>query len=1094
MKSTLPSTYTHSLSNCSRASKLLRLLILSAFVLSGLALPAQSTLRAQSTGAALYFDGVDDYVTFGVAPELGVATFTLELWFNWTGGGTTTSTDTSKVTAAIPLLTKGRREADGDNRDLNYFLGIQDSRLVVDFEEGETTRPGRNHSVFAATPIQHNRWYHAAATYDGSVLKLYLNGRLEGELTVNRAPRSDSIQHAALGTAITSRGVPQGFFAGTLDEARIWNVARTKSEIQTAMNQEIASAPGLVGRWGLNEPSGTTAFNSVEGSPHGQLVNGPLWVTPGSPFDASVAYPPDVPQLLAPQFQATGVATTAGLEVYVDDPNGDLLEVVFYGRPVGTPSDGEPFTLMVIPDTQYYSVSDSSAETYFAQTEWIVAQKEALNILFAVHLGDLVNTADDMEQWPRASAAQAVLDDGGVPNSVIPGNHDQGTPDYAAYDFYFPPSRYQRFPWYGGYLGDPTDDIDDFGVDRQNKNNYVFFSSGGMEYIILNFELDVPQYAIDWGNAVLAKYPNHRAIVVTHAYLDATGARRTMPFERRDGLSAEYVWQHLIFPNCNIFLVLNGHYHGEVSRTDLNRCGLPVHQVLQNYQHRNGGNGWLRYYIFHPANDRLEAYTYSPTLNQFENDANSRFSLFHDMQTGAPFKEIGRTIAQAGATAALQWSGLYPATSYEWYAVATDGRWWTPSALGYFTTGGAEPINRLPIAVDDSAITTQDTPVQIPVLANDSDPDGDPLALVAISSPAHGTAVANPDGSVTYTPAGGWHGADSFTYTISDGRGGSDIATVTVTVIRDNEPPVAYDQALKTVQDTPIAITLLASDEDADTLNYHIVSPPAQGALSGVEPHLTYTPAPGFTGVDSLTYRVHDGRVESNLATITITVSPNVVNPVSTIPVANDAAYTLNQNESLVVAAPGVLATVTHAGGAPLAALLASGPAQGKLTLNNDGSFTYTPNAGYQGTDSFTFKASDGRIDSNVATVTLIVQPVNVHAPLVARDDSATTHQDTPVQIMVLANDGEQNGDTLTIVQVGNPVHGTAIPGAGGAITYTPPAGWLGIDSFTYTITGGKGGTATATVTVTVIPSPVEPEPPANYEDIHRLHLPLIHR
>jgi large repetitive protein len=218
------------------------------------------------------------------------------------------------------------------------------------------------------------------------------------------------------------------------------------------------------------------------------------------------------------------------------------------------------------------------------------------------------------------------------------------------------------------------------------------------------------------------------------------------------------------------------------------------------------------------------------------------------------------------------------------------------------------------------------------------------------------------------------------------------------------------------------------------------------------------------------------------------------VNPADTIPVANGATYELNQNESLVVAAPGVLAHVTHAGGAPLAALLVSGPTQGKLTLNSDGSFTYTPNAGYQGTDSFTFKASDGRIDSNVATVTFVVQPVTVHVPLVARDDSATTHQDAPVQIQVLANDGEQNGDTLTIVEVGNPVHGTAIPGAGGAITYIPPAGWLGIDSFTYTISDGRGGTATATVTVTVIPSPEEPEPPAKYEDIHRLHLPLIHR
>jgi hypothetical protein len=709
------SIHTYAGRNCSRMSKLLRLILLAALVISGLGLPGPRPLEAQATGAALQFDGVNDYVTFGQAPELGLATFTLELWFNWSGGGSTTSTDSSKVTAAIPLLTKGRREADGDNRDLNYFLGIQESRLVVDFEEGATANPGRNHSVFATTPIQHNTWYHAAATYDGSVLRLYLNGGLEAQLTVNRAPRSDSIQHAALATALTSRGAPQGFFAGKLDEARIWSVARSQSEIAGSMNQQISTGSGLVARWGLNEGSGTSAVNSVAGSPHGQLINGPLWVMPGAPFNATVPQPPDVPQLLAPAAQATGVATTVRLEAYASDPNNEPLEVRFYGRPTGTASSAQPFTLMVLPDTQYYAISDSRAAIFNAQTQWIVAQKAALNVAFTTHLGDIVDTGTDLNQWSRSSAALMILDNGGVPYSVIPGNHDRGATDFSEYDLHFPPSRFQGSSWYGGYLGDPNDGINDFGVNRKNKNNYVLFSAGGLDFIILNLEWDVPQYAIDWGNAVLARYAQRRAIVTTHGFIDVTGVRRTVQLERSEGRSPEYVWQNLISRHCNVFLVLNGHFHGEISRTDSNRCGQPVHQVLQNYQHRtNGGNGWLRYYIFNPAENRLQAYTYSPTLNQFENDANSRFDLGYQMRSGASLQEVGRVTVHGSGAAAVEWSGLQPSTSYEWYAVASDGRWWTVSPSRLFTTGGGSQPAPTPTATSTPAPTPTPAPTVAP--------------------------------------------------------------------------------------------------------------------------------------------------------------------------------------------------------------------------------------------------------------------------------------------------------------------------------------------------------------------------------------------
>ncbi|MBK7513899.1 MAG: LamG domain-containing protein [Chloracidobacterium sp.] len=200
------------------------------------------------TDTALQFDGVNDYVTFGsaagtAAPGLGVQVFTVETWFKRTGAGVTTTTSAAGgggLLTAIPLVTKGRGEGDGSNVDKNYWLGIDSATnvLVADFEECNPAPSGQgcplggtaglNHAVFGTTTIQNNIWYHAAATYDGQVWNLYLNGVLDKTLNIgaNRLPRWDSIQHAGIGTAMTSTGATAGFFQGIMDEVRIWNVVR----------------------------------------------------------------------------------------------------------------------------------------------------------------------------------------------------------------------------------------------------------------------------------------------------------------------------------------------------------------------------------------------------------------------------------------------------------------------------------------------------------------------------------------------------------------------------------------------------------------------------------------------------------------------------------------------------------------------------------------------------------------------------------------------------------------------------------------------------------------------------------------------------
>jgi VCBS repeat-containing protein len=382
-------------------------------------------------------------------------------------------------------------------------------------------------------------------------------------------------------------------------------------------------------------------------------------------------------------------------------------------------------------------------------------------------------------------------------------------------------------------------------------------------------------------------------------------------------------------------------------------------------------------------------------------------------------------------------------------------------------------VNDAPVAANDEFSTDEDVPVTIAapgILSNDTDIDGDALSSVLVTGPTNGTLSLNPDGSFTYTPNADFRGVDGFSYQVSDGAETSDVATVTINVCPVNDAPAAADDSFSTDEDTALSIAAPGvltndSDVDGDPLSAVLVAGPTNGTLTlNADGSFEYMPNADFSGSDSFTYKVSDGSSESGEATVAITV-----NPVNDGPTAADDAFSTDEDTELVIAAPGVLGNDTDPEGDALTAVIGTGPTNGTVTMNADGSFTYTPNADFSGTDTFTYKASDGTADSAEATVTITVNAAN-DAPTAA-DDAFSTDEDTDLVIAapgVLGNDTDPEGDALTAVIGTGPTNGTVTMNADGSFTYTPNADFSGTDTFTYKANDGAADSPEATVTITV--------------------------
>ena len=351
-------------------------------------------------------------------------------------------------------------------------------------------------------------------------------------------------------------------------------------------------------------------------------------------------------------------------------------------------------------------------------------------------------------------------------------------------------------------------------------------------------------------------------------------------------------------------------------------------------------------------------------------------------------------------------------------------------------------------------------------------------------------AAANTDytaagGTMTlyFVPAANWSGVTGFQFTATDAGGLTSPAAgnATINVAAVNDAPVAIVESYNVTEDfelsVPIAAGVLANDTDIDSapLSAVLDAGAANGSLTlNADGSFTYTPSADFTGVDTFTYHAFDGSLSSAATTVSITVDP-----ANDPPVATDDLYLATEDTPLVVSpAAGVLTNDTDVDGPAVSVSLVAGPANGVLALNGDGSFTYTPNANFNGVDSFTYQATDGLLPSGVATVTINVGAVN-DSPVAVADAAATNENVAVTTGDVLLNDSLGDQPATIFAFDGSSAQGGAVAvGAGNTFVYTPAAAFSGTDTFTYTIRDSDGETSTATVTVTV--ANVANDPPVN--------------
>lgn len=286
----------------------------------------------------------------------------------------------------------------------------------------------------------------------------------------------------------------------------------------------------------------------------------------------------------------------------------------------------KPFTLPVIPDSQ--REVDARPQMLRSQLEWIVANRDKMNIPIVLHVGDIVDYHNDVH-WKTASDLFTILDEAKMPYALTLGNHDTAAVgewsgsaapgnvnlnlrNTAKFNNAFPVSRFplQKGRW----------------EEHKSDNAYYAFEAGGLKWLVVTLEFCARQAPVDWASGVMLRHPDHNAIIVTHYHLTGKGEINNDNAGYGD-MNTKTIFEQMMRRHANLLMVLSGHVMSSAHRTDAGEKGNVIYQILQNYQNEDFGGGYLRLLDIDPEAGTISARMYSPFYQKTRTEEGTNFAF-----------------------------------------------------------------------------------------------------------------------------------------------------------------------------------------------------------------------------------------------------------------------------------------------------------------------------------------------------------------------------------------------------------------------------------------------------------------------------------
>jgi large repetitive protein len=391
------------------------------------------------------------------------------------------------------------------------------------------------------------------------------------------------------------------------------------------------------------------------------------------------------------------------------------------------------------------------------------------------------------------------------------------------------------------------------------------------------------------------------------------------------------------------------------------------------------------------------------------------------------------------------------------------------------------PSNDAPVAVNDANTTTEDNATTGTVATNDSDLDGDALSFSTIRTTNNGTLILIANGNYTYTPNANFNGTDTLVYKVCDNGTPSlcDTAILVITVTPVNDPPIAINDSKSTQEDIAVSGTVATndSDVDGDDLTFGVIKATKFGTLTLLENGTyNYTPNANFNGKDTLVYKVCDNGTPSlcDTAILVITITPE-----NDPPVAVNDVNRAEENETILNF---VSNNDFDIDGDVLTYSVLQETVNGIIKLALDGSYTYTPNLDYHGTDTMIYVVCDNAIPSLCDTAMLVITINPNNDPPLALNDEIITPEDNSVSNTVASNDSDPNADKLSFGIISSTKHGNITLSIDGLYTYTPNLNYFGKDTLVYQVCDDEVPSLCDTALLLITVTPVN-DPPIAFND-----------